>query len=275
MVRRIDEMVVVITGASAGIGAALARELGGRGARLVLAARRIDRLEGLNRELGGGHLCVACDVADVEQCRMLVERAASWGGRLDTVVCNAGYGCCKPVARTTPAEMREIFATNLMGTTDVIHYALPHMERQEVRDGWRGQIVIVTSVVARRGPPYFGAYAATKCAQLGIAEALRVELGPAKIAVTSVHPMGTDTEFFEVAQARGGHRHTSHRLEVRQSPQQVARAIAQGIVKPAPEVWPVKWARWAMGMAAMMPGIVDRTLEKYRAELERNNGSAV
>ena len=124
--------------------------------------------------------------------------------------------------------MREIFATNLLGTTDVIHYALSSMQAQELRDGWRGQIVIVTSVVARRGPPYYGAYAATKCAQLGIAEALRVELGPAKIGVTSVHPMATDTEFFEVAQSRGGHRHRTHGLEVRQSPQQVARAIVQG-----------------------------------------------
>jgi NAD(P)-dependent dehydrogenase (short-subunit alcohol dehydrogenase family) len=266
-------MVVMITGASAGIGAALARELGRRGARLVLAARRIDRLDALNRELGGGHLCVECNVADEQCCRMLVERAAAWGGRLDTIVCNAGYGCCKPVARTTPAEMREIFATNLMGTTDVIHYALSKLQSQELRDGWRGQIVIVTSVVARRGPPYYGAYAATKCAQLGIAEALRVELGPAKIAVTSVHPMATETEFFEVAQTRGGHRHRTHGLEVKQSAQQVARAIVQGIVKPVPEVWPVRWARWAMGVASLMPGIVDRTLEKYRAELERENAS--
>ena len=273
MARNIGGMVTVITGASAGIGAALARELGRRGAKLILAARRIERLEALNRELGGEHLCVECNVADVEQCRMLVERAASWAGRLDTVVCNAGYGCCKPVARTTPAEMREIFATNLLGTTDVIHYALSHMQAQALRDGWRGQIVIVTSVVARRGPPYYGAYAATKCAQLGIAEALRVELGPAKIGVTSVHPMATETEFFDVAQSRGGHRHRTHGLEVRQSPQQVARAIVQGIVKPTPEVWPVKWARWAMGMASIMPGMVDRTLEKYRAELERENAS--
>ena len=98
MARNISGMVTVITGASAGIGAALARELARRGARLILAARRIERLEALNRELGGGHLCVECNVADVEQCRMLVERAVSWAGRLDTVVCNAGYGCCKPVA---------------------------------------------------------------------------------------------------------------------------------------------------------------------------------
>jgi NAD(P)-dependent dehydrogenase (short-subunit alcohol dehydrogenase family) len=273
MVRRIQDMVVIVTGASAGIGAALARELCRRGAKLVLAARRLNRLEDINCEFGGEHLCARCDVSREEDCLALVENAVRRFGRVDTVVCNAGYGLCKPVAATSPAEMRAILATNLLGTTDLIHHAVPVMARQEVRDGWRGQIVIVTSVVARRGPPYFGAYAATKCAQLGIAEALRVELGPAKIAVTSVHPMGTDTEFFEVAQDRGGHRHRSHRLEVRQSPQQVARAIVQGIVKPAPEVWPVKWARWALGMAVLMPGTVDRTLERYRAELERENGS--
>jgi short-subunit dehydrogenase len=272
MGRRIADMVVVISGASAGIGAALARELGLRGARLVLGARRVDRLERLNAELGGGHLWVGCDVSREEDCRGLVEAAVRRFGRIDTLVCNAGYGLCRPVAATTPGQMREIFATNVLGTTDLIHHAAPVMAKQELRDGWRGQIVIVTSAAGRRGLPYFGAYSGTKFAQLGIAEALRVELGSMRIGVTSVHPMGTQTEFFGVAERLGGSRMPKQqRLEVRQSAEQVARAIVRGIVKPAPEVWPVRWARWALGVAVMMPGLVDRAMERYRAELEREN----
>jgi short-subunit dehydrogenase len=272
MGRRIADMVVVISGASAGIGAALARESGRRGARLVLAARRVDRLERLDRELGRGHLCVACDVSRTEDCRALIEAAVGRFGRVDTLVCNAGYGLCRPVAQTTPGQMREIFATNVMGTTDLIHYGVPVMAKQELRDEWRGQVVIVTSAAGRRGLPYFGAYSATKFAQLGIAEALRVELTPVQIAVTSVHPMGTQTEFFGVAEERGGSRMPrQQRLEVRQSAEQVARAIVRGIVRPRPEVWPVPWARWALGVAVMAPGLVDRAMGRYRDALEREN----
>src|SRR5437870_3976754 len=101
MRRGINGMVVVITGASAGIGAALARDLAARGARLVLAARRLDRLEDLNRTLGGDHLCVRADVSDPADCENLIRRAAGHFGRLDTLVCNAGYGILRPVAETS------------------------------------------------------------------------------------------------------------------------------------------------------------------------------
>jgi len=102
MRRTIDGMVVIITGASAGIGRALAENLSGRGARLVLAARRLERLEELNHSLGGKHLCVRTDVSRREECENLIAAAASRLGRIDTLVCNAGYGILRPVAETTP-----------------------------------------------------------------------------------------------------------------------------------------------------------------------------
>src|SRR5687767_9536752 len=106
MARRIDGMVVVITGASAGIGRAVAEDLHRRGAKLVLSARRMGKLEELNATLGGGHLCVGCDVAVTEQCRGLIERAVERFGRIDTLVCNAGFGVVRTVAETTPEEVR-------------------------------------------------------------------------------------------------------------------------------------------------------------------------
>src|SRR5437764_3762285 len=199
MGRTLTGMVVVITGASAGIGRALAEVLSARGARLALAARRADRLDELNGSIGGGHLVVPTDVAVPEQCEALVRRTVDHFGRLDTLVCNAGYGILRPVARTTADELLALFQTNVFGTTDCVRAAVPVLRRQDVRDGWRGQIVVVTSAVARRGLPYFGGYSATKAAQLALAEALRVALKGKRIAVTTVHPIGTDTEFGAVS----------------------------------------------------------------------------
>src|SRR3954470_18387417 len=98
MGRSLQDMVVVITGASAGIGKALAEALHARGARLALAARRLDRIESLNRELGGKHLALQIDVSDPAQCEPLVRRSVEHFGRIDTLVCNAGYGVLRPVA---------------------------------------------------------------------------------------------------------------------------------------------------------------------------------
>src|SRR5215218_11402541 len=110
MHRQLTGMVVVITGASAGIGKALAEALSPRGAKLVLAARRADRLDALNTALGGQHLTVVTDVARREDCETLIARTIERFGRIDTLVCNAGYGYYRVVADTTPEDVRSIFA---------------------------------------------------------------------------------------------------------------------------------------------------------------------
>jgi len=263
MRRTIDGMVVIITGASAGIGRALAENLSGRGARLVLAARRLERLEELNHSLGGKHLCVRTDVSRREECENLIAAAASRLGRIDTLVCNAGYGILRPVAETTPQEMQDLFQANVFGTADCIRAAVPHMLRQKCGGGWRGQVMIVSSAVARRGIPYFGAYSATKAAQLALAEAMRVELRAQRVAVTTVHPIGTDTEFGEAAERRaGGGRIGRVTGEVRQSAGQVARAMARAIERPVPEVWPFAPSRWALSLATLAPRLVDRVMAR-------------
>jgi NAD(P)-dependent dehydrogenase (short-subunit alcohol dehydrogenase family) len=272
MSRKISDMVVVITGASAGIGRALAEQLSRQGAMLVLAARRIDKLEDLNRVLGGRHLTIACDVSSPADCQRLIEQAIERLGRIDTLVCNAGYGIVKTVAETTHDEMLRIFKTNVFGTTDCIHAAVPHIRKQEPRDGWRGQIMIVSSAAARRGLPYFGAYSATKFAQLGLSEALRVELKPYRIAVTSVHPIGTDTDFFATAETGTGLKMPpAGRGEVRQPSEIVARRMVETIELPRPELWPMPLARYALSLSTVFPGITDRIMAKYRGDIGRQN----
>lgn len=271
MKRPLDGMVVIITGASAGIGRALAGALAPRGARLALAARRADRLEALNQSLGGGHLCVTADVSRREDCEGLVAQTVERFGRIDTLVCNAGYGILRRVHETTPEQAQDIFQTNVFGTLDCVRAAVPHLLAQEIRHRWRGQVMVVSSAVARRALPLFGAYSATKAAQLSLAEAMRVELRPMRVAVTSVHPIGTDTEFGDMAEARaGGGRVARVPFEVRQSAALVARRMVRAIESPVPEVWPFRPSRWGLALATLMPRWVDRGLGK-RVSVEGND----
>lgn len=257
-------MVVVITGASAGIGKALAESLHARGAKLVLAARRLERINAINQQLGGNHLSIQTDVGERDQCEMLIQRAVESFGRIDTLVCNAGYGILRPVASSSPDEIQRMFQTNVFGTTDCIRAAAPIMRKQELLSGWRGQMMIVSSAVARRGLPCFGVYSATKAAQLSLAEALRIELAPEKIAVTSVHPIGTETEFGEAARMAGNNKVGVQQIsgEVRQSAGKVARKMIRAMEFPRPEVWPFPPARLALSFATLIPGIVDRIMSK-------------
>jgi short-subunit dehydrogenase len=257
-------MVVAITGASAGIGKALAGALHARGAKLALGARRLDRLDELNRLLGGTHLILQTDVGDRGQCEAFVRRTVEHFGRLDTLVCNAGYGILRPVADSSPEEMLHMFQTNVFGTTDCIRQAVPVMRKQEPRGGWRGQLVIVSSAAGRRGLPYFGVYSATKSAQLSLAEALRVELRGDRIAVTSVHPIGTETEFGDAARKAGNNNLGIRQIsgEHRQSAETVAKRMVKAIEKPRPEVWPFAPSRWAVSVGTLIPSVVDRVMAK-------------
>jgi short-subunit dehydrogenase len=258
------DLVVVITGASAGIGKALAEALHARGAKLALAARRLDRIEALNQQLGGGHLAMQADVSERGQCESLIRQTVDRFGRLDTLVCNAGYGLLRPVAQSTREEILQMFATNVLGTTDCVYAAVPVMNKQEPRAGWRGQVMMVSSIVARRGIPYYGVYSATKAAQLSLAEALRVELKRDQIAVTSVHPIGTETEFGDAARKAAGHNLAIKQIrgEYRQSAETVAMKMVRGIENPKPEVWPFGPSRYGVGLATMVPGFVDRVVSK-------------
>jgi len=245
--RSLAGMTIAITGASSGIGAALARHLHARGAHVVLAARRLDRLQELAKELPGAQIIVA-DVSKPEDCMALIAAVP----HLDTLVCNAGYGLAKPICVTTEDDWLALMRTNVLGTTACITAAVPVLRHRPLRNGWRGQIVIVSSALARRGRPDGGAYAATKAAQLSISEALRVELTEDKIAVTSVHPIATTSEFTTVAVGwKTGSR------EPQQTAEYVAECIAKAIMRPRPEVWPHRLSRWGLSLATLWPSLLD------------------
>lgn len=269
-------MVVVITGASAGIGKALAIALDAGGARLILSARREDKLAALNQQLGGKHFVVPADVSKREDCERLIAMTVEKFGRIDTLVCNAGYGFYFLQQDTTPEKMREIFNTNVFGTTDCIHAALPGLIAQPLRDGYRAQVMIVSSFVARRAVPCLGAYSATKAAQLSIAEALRVEMKSSHIAVTTVHPIMTKTEFGTAAESMGEIRLPRDGDSLQQTVEHVAKRMVVGIVRPRPEVWPSRPSRWIASLATLMPRVMDRGMHSYLQKLAAvNPGSSI
>lgn len=270
--RALQGMTVLITGASAGIGRSLAELLAAEGARLALVARRGDRLNELAHALPGSHLTLPADVSQLEHCRHVVEATFAAFGRLDTLVCNAGYGIYKPVHETTPQEMRDLFATNVLGSSDLVAHAVPRMLGQTPRDGWRGQALLVSSCVARRAVPLLGAYSATKAAQLSLAEAMRVELADRRVAVTSVHPIMTRTDFGAAAESHSPLRlPKADRDRFTQDVRTVTEKIVRVIRRPRAELWPHAASRWLFGLGTLMPRFMDRGMADWlRRVLDAN-----
>lgn len=274
MPRVIPGMVAIVTGASAGIGRSLATALSNRGAHLVLCARRGVLLDSLNDSLGGRHLCIAADIGDPHTGDRLVQAAIERFGRLDTFVCNAGYGLIRRVADMQDDEMAHLFRTNVLGTSYCLRAAIPAMKAQNARDGWCGQIVVVASAAAKRGLPYFGHYSATKAAQLSLAEALRVELKADRIAVTCVLPIGTETDFFATAQRNSGVVMAPRRpTEMWQSVDFVTNRIVRAIERPRPEVWTSALMRLLLNTGGLFPNVLDwimsKDLRKYQGDAAR------
>jgi short-subunit dehydrogenase len=177
-----DRTRALVTGASRGIGRALASELAARGARVGLAARSREELERLADDLPGEHVALECDVADAESVRAAVAAMIERGG-LDLVVANAGIVHYGPLRTMPAARIEEMTAVNWMGTVNVVTAALPHL-----LDRAYGHIVIVSSVAAHRSFPWGAGYGATKAAQRMFGEALRHELSGSGVSLTMVYP---------------------------------------------------------------------------------------
>ena len=192
-----DDPVLLITGASSGIGAATARAAAERGWRLALGARSEDRLTELAGELGGEDkaLAVRADVTEFGDNERLVAAAVDGFGRLDAVFANAGFGASRGFLEEDPDHWRSMVLTNVLGVAYTIRAALPHMLEAD-----RGHFVITSSVAGRRALPG-SLYSATKHAVGAIGEGLRLELRQMdendSIRVTLIEPGMVDTEFFD------------------------------------------------------------------------------
>ena len=185
--------VTVITGASSGIGAALARRLAREGHRLVLAARREARLAALERELraaGADVLAVRCDVSVRREAEELIHHAVRQFGRIDVLVNNAGRGHFASIEETTDEMIESMFAVNVFALWYTTRPALQYMRRQD-----SGHIVNVASIAGKIAFPYNSAYVAAKHACVGFTHALRLELAETGIHASVVCPAGVMTEW--------------------------------------------------------------------------------
>jgi NADP-dependent 3-hydroxy acid dehydrogenase YdfG len=192
-----DDRVVIITGASTGIGEATARAAAEAGYRVVLGARSEDKLEELASELGGADraLAVRCDVTEPDDVERFAQTALDGFGRIDAVFANAGFGATRGFLEESPEHWRSMVLTNVFGVALTIRFTLPHLlERGD------GHYLITSSVAGRRALPG-SLYSATKWAVTAIGEALRQELRRMHdnyaIRVTLIEPGMVDTPFFE------------------------------------------------------------------------------
>jgi NADP-dependent 3-hydroxy acid dehydrogenase YdfG len=224
--------VAVVTGASAGIGAAVAEELARCGAAVVLQARRGEKLREVAKNIeksGGKALAVEGDASVQKDIDRLLEEALNWGGRLDAAVVNAGRGLAGSLLTSDLSQWEQMYAVNVMGAAYLMRRAGEHFARQQ-----SGDIVVLSSVAGHNISPFSGFYGSSKWAVWAAAEALRRELCPKKVRVTTVKPGIVLSEFQEVAGYNEDNFYKGiQRFGTLLEPADVARAIAFVLSQPA------------------------------------------
>jgi NADP-dependent 3-hydroxy acid dehydrogenase YdfG len=228
---KLDGKVVVITGASSGIGEATAEALAGEGATVVVAARREERLSDLVEKLngdGGKALAVECDVTDEEQAHALIQRAKDEFGRVDILINNAGVMQLSKIEKGLSDEWRRMFDVNVLGLLYVTDAAVQVMKEQG-----SGHLVNVSSVAGRKSGPLRGAYSGSKFAVNAISEALRVELLEDNIRVTMIEPGAVETELADHITDEEAQEGISalYQLDILQ-PEDIANAITYCVSQP-------------------------------------------
>jgi short-subunit dehydrogenase len=253
--------VVVVTGASMGLGRALALEFARHGASVVLAARSKAKLEAVAREIGAQAgsapaLVVETDVAQRDSLARMVETTVARLGRLDVLVNNAGYGMSALLEATPPAELERIFAVNVFGPVHAVQLALPHLETSG-----RGIVVNVGSVIGRRAVPVLGAYCMTKFALAAFSESLRAELSRRHVHVLHVEPGLTATGFGENRVVVGDHpRHFQSRFVM--SAETAARRTVAAVERRSDRVVLTLSGKVLILANTLAPGLLNRILAR-------------
>ena len=194
---RLDGQIVIVTGASAGIGEATVRMLAREGARVVMVARRIERLEAIKQEIeqaGGYAAAIAADVTSADDRNRIVRQTVEELGRIDALINNAGYGQRGPIELVPVEDIRQNFETNLFSLIALTQLVIPIMREQQ-----SGRIVNVSSIAGRIARPLSSVYDATKHALEAVSDGLRGELALFGIKVVIIEPGFIITEFLEVA----------------------------------------------------------------------------
>ncbi len=267
---QLDGKPIVITGGGTGIGAATAKVCAAAGMPVVLAGRRTEPLEATKASIeaaGGRAHIVSTDVTQGNHATEILDAGESVFGPAWAVFANAGRGLDRAGHTTTEEELRSIFEVNFFATHILLTEAAERMLGR--REG--GHLLACASCVSKFSPPYHGAYAASKAAQDLFCQAMRLELAPFGIFVSTIHPITTTTEFFDVSAQVSGR--STERTSVhltpkffRQSPEQVARSIFKCLRKPVPEVWTSTIVRITAAMRTLRPTLMDRQMKRMLDE---------
>jgi short-subunit dehydrogenase len=256
---KLQDKVAVITGASMGIGEAIAKLFLQEGAKVVLCARDLARTKAAEQRLGGGThaLSLSCDVSKRDQVDAVVAETLKRFGRIDIWVNNAGFGLNDAVADMEMAELRRMFDTNLFGAIECMQAVIPVMRRQG-----GGDIVNISSVSGHISTPYMSGYAATKHAMNAIGKAARMELLRHNINVLTVCPGYIATDFVK-NMVKGKHsERVGSSVKYAVGPDVVAKDTLKGLLKRKREVVTPRIYKLFINMYHTLPGVVENRIRK-------------
>ncbi|AHM67718.1 SDR family NAD(P)-dependent oxidoreductase [Paenibacillus polymyxa] len=247
----LQDKVIVITGASSGIGALCAQLLSAKGAIPILTARSQERLKQVSAGISGRHELIPLDVTCQEQVEAVAARVLEEYGRVDILLNNAGYGKFEYFNETDLTEFEQMMDVNYMGVVRCIKAFLPQMTERSC-----GQIVNVASMAGKIGTAKSASYTATKHALLGFSNALRQELRGSGVTVTTINPGPIDTPFFELADPSGGYVRNVGWFMLK--PDKVAQHIVRAMELGKEEVNLPQWVSPFLKLYQLAPRLIDR-----------------
>jgi short-subunit dehydrogenase len=263
MARTITDKVILITGASSGIGRATALALSRERPKIVLVARRqhlLRELEASVYRAGAEAVSLTLDLRERDHVERMIHSAHDRFGRIDVLINNAAFGFYGTVENTPPEVVREIFDLNFNAALLACQLVIPTMRAQS-----SGHIINVSSVAGKRGLPLSGIYSATKFALNGISESLRVELRGSGIDVSIINPAATQTEFIDNVRL-GDVKSSFKPMGHVQSAEEVAASIVRCIKNPKAEVYPYRVGRLLVWANAIAPSLVDTVMMRFFRE---------
>jgi short-subunit dehydrogenase len=263
MTRDLHGRRILITGASSGIGKALAQQLAPRGAKLVLAARSKDKLKALADSLPGGALVVAADITSESDRQRLFDHAVEHLGGLDVLINNAGIASWAHFADSTEAILRQIMEVNFFAPAELIRKAIPILV-----NGTEPAVVNVASMCGRRAMPAWTEYSASKFALCGLTEALRGELARFDIDILLIIPGLTKSDFSHHFLKSEGKAKIEY--DKGMPPETVAAAIVKALVKNKTETWIGADTQWMLRVNRWLPRLVDYLLARKVKKLYEN-----
>ncbi|HLX61592.1 MAG TPA: SDR family NAD(P)-dependent oxidoreductase [Planctomycetota bacterium] len=265
---------VLITGASAGIGAATAKVFADGGYDVILTARRADKLATVADVIRKAHpdrkiVTVECDVASDESVKALFEKVSADFGALNVLVNNAGFGVYGLVEETSVADYRANMETNFLGVIRCVQAALPLLRRAAAATParWGASIVMVSSIVGKRSMPRVSAYCATKFALEALSESLRVELWDERISVSVINPGVTKTDFFDSAVGTRPGGFIS--AESGMPSETVARVILKAARKPMRNKYLTFMGKIGVALQWLSPSLFDVALKSRMKKLKK------